>query len=84
MTPMLINLVMISECALALLLPPVSANSRETTATYSAISTLPPLAQKGGVLTPMTAFGDLLVQRLQDTGVFEFSSSVVSEKQKST
>jgi len=76
--------IMISECALALLLPPVSANSKETTATYSAISTLPPLAQKGGVLTPMTAFGDLLVQRLQDTGVFEFSSSVVSEKQKST
>jgi len=73
---------MISECALALLLPLVSANSTETAATYSAIPTLPPLAQRGGVLTPVTAFGDVLVQRLQDTGVFQFSSSVVSEKRK--
>lgn len=79
-----LNLVMVSECALALLLPPVSSDSTETTATYSAISTFPPLAQKGGVLTPVTAFGDLLVQRLQDTGVFEFSSSVLGEKQKAT
>ncbi|KAF8718970.1 hypothetical protein AX14_011616 [Amanita brunnescens Koide BX004] len=76
--------IMVSECALALLLPLVSSDSTETTATYSAISTFPPLAQKGGVLTPVTAFGDLLVQRLQDTGVFEFSSSVLGEKQKAT
>ena len=73
---------MISESALALLLPPVSSDSKETTATYSAIPTLSQLAQKGGVLTPATAFGDVLVQRLQDSKLFEFSSSVVGKKQK--
>ncbi|KIL60119.1 hypothetical protein M378DRAFT_84153 [Amanita muscaria Koide BX008] len=72
---------MISECALSLLLPPASVRSGETTKTYSAIPTLPQLAQRGGVLTPVTAFGDILLQRLTDTGSFEFSSSVV-DKQK--
>ncbi|KAF8627620.1 hypothetical protein AX15_004318 [Amanita polypyramis BW_CC] len=80
----LVTSAMISECALSLLLPPVSANSAETSAIYSAIPTLPPLAQKGGVLTPMTAFGDVLLERLRDTGLFQFSSSIVSEKQKAT
>ncbi|KAF8624483.1 hypothetical protein AX17_007112 [Amanita inopinata Kibby_2008] len=78
----LLTAVMISESALSLLLPPPSADSLETTTTYSAIPTLPALAQKGGVLTPMTAFGDVLICRLEDTGLFEFSSSVVREKPK--
>ncbi|KAK2463055.1 hypothetical protein APHAL10511_004710 [Amanita phalloides] len=73
----LVTAVMVSECALSLLLPPVSSKSTETTATYSALPSLPPLAQKGGILTPATAFGDVLVQRLQDSGRLQFSSSVV-------
>ncbi|KIL61105.1 hypothetical protein M378DRAFT_82903 [Amanita muscaria Koide BX008] len=73
---------MISECALSLLLPPVSANSSETTATYKAIPNLPSLARRGGVLTASTAFGDTLIQRLVDSGSFEFYSSVVGEKQR--
>ncbi|KAM6497886.1 Saccharopine dehydrogenase domain containing protein [Amanita muscaria] len=71
---------MISESALSLLLPPVSANSEETTATYSARSHLSPMGQRGGVLTPVTAFGDILMQRLIDSGSFEFSSHVVGKE----
>ena len=54
---------MIAESALSLLNP----------------EALPALAQKGGVLTPMTAFGDVLVERLRETGRFEFESGVVEE-----
>ncbi|KAF8588826.1 hypothetical protein K439DRAFT_1405631 [Ramaria rubella] len=54
--------VMITECAIALL---------DT-------SQLTPLAKKGGVLTSVTAFGDKLVKRLEDSGRFEFDTSIVS------
>ena len=54
---------MISECALALAL------EREA---------LPWRAQEGGVLTPATAFGDVLVRRLEATGVFRFESEIVT------
>ncbi|PFH52215.1 hypothetical protein AMATHDRAFT_57582 [Amanita thiersii Skay4041] len=79
----LLTAAMISESALSLLLPPRSSNSSADSTSYSAIPTLPLLAQKGGVLTPMTAFGDVLLKRLEDTGLFEFTSTVVTEKQKS-
>lgn len=57
-----IAIVMISESALSILL---------------ARDHLPPLAQRGGVLTPVTAFGDVLVERLERTGRFEFRSEVL-------
>lgn len=56
-----VRIVMISESALLLL----------------AVDKLPPLARRGGILTPMTAFGDLLIERLQATGRFEFTSEVI-------
>lgn len=43
------------------------------------VDRLPALAKLGGVLTPMTAFGDVLIDRLRATGVFEFESEVVLE-----
>lgn len=54
--------VMISEGALALLL------SRDE---------LPEAALEGGVLTPSTALGDVLVQRLRQSGRFEIESEVI-------
>ncbi|TDL16448.1 hypothetical protein BD410DRAFT_795386 [Rickenella mellea] len=60
----LLTAIMITEAALACL----------TT------STLPLLGQKGGVLTPMTAFGDVLVERLRMSGRFEFESFVVRDR----
>jgi len=41
------------------------------------VDKLPSLARKGGVLTPMTAFGNVLIERLQATGRFDFTSKVV-------
>lgn len=65
---------MISESALSFIIPPGSnINSPE-----AARAALPYLARRrGGVLTPMTAFGDVLIQRLEDTGRFEFSSTII-------
>lgn len=40
---------------------------------------LPALGKMGGVLTPMTALGDVLIERLKKTGQFEFESEVVLE-----
>ena len=40
-------------------------------------ASLPPLAQGGGVLTPVTAFGDVLIERLTGCGLFEFTSEVL-------
>jgi hypothetical protein len=58
---------MVSECALLLLKP----------------STLTPAAQKGGMLTPVTAFGTQLVDSLEKTGKWSFSTEVVtSAKEK--
>ncbi|TFK25673.1 saccharopine dehydrogenase [Coprinopsis marcescibilis] len=69
---------MISESALSLLLPPPSA-SPEVKKTYNPFSALPPMAKQGGILTPMTAFGDVLIQRLRDSGHFEFNAVVFDE-----
>ena len=73
-----IHTAMISESALSLLLPPPSA-SIEVQKNYNPFSALPPMAKQGGVLTPMTAFGDVLIQRLRDTGHFEFNTVVFEE-----
>lgn len=48
----------------------------------AARAALPLLARRGGILTPMTAFGDVLIKRLEATGRFEFSSSIVTEDDK--
>lgn len=69
---------MISESALCMLLPPVSSGQNGNTEKGN-VHALPALARGGGVLTPMTAFGDELIQRLQESGRFEFSSSVVGD-----
>lgn len=50
---------MISECALALVLD---------------WDRLPPLAKTGGPLTPATALGHVLVERLEATGAFTFTT----------
>ncbi|KAH9485646.1 Putative trans-acting enoyl reductase [Psilocybe cubensis] len=75
----LLTAIMISESALCFLLPPVSESSKIQPGKIGNIHSLPPLAQKGGVLTPVTAFGDVLIQRLEESGRFEFSSSVVND-----
>jgi short subunit dehydrogenase-like uncharacterized protein len=54
--------VMIAEGALSLLL---------------AQSELPEWARKGGVLTPASALGDVLVKRLEASGQMSFESEVV-------
>jgi short subunit dehydrogenase-like uncharacterized protein len=38
---------------------------------------LPELGQRGGVLTPMSALGDVLIERLKASGKFEFESEVL-------
>lgn len=53
--------VMLAECAVALL---------DT-------SQLTPLARQGGILTPVSAFGDELVARLAATGRFEIESKMI-------
>ncbi|KAJ7647761.1 Saccharopine dehydrogenase-domain-containing protein [Roridomyces roridus] len=57
--------VMVSEAALALALDK---------------DTLPALAQCGGVLTPATALGDVLVERLEASGRIKFESTTVSAR----
>lgn len=65
---------MISESALSLIFPPDSDKSSPEAARVA----LPLLARRGGgIFTPMTAFGDVLIKRLEATGRFEFSSNVV-------
>jgi len=76
----LLSAIMISESALCFLLPLVSVSSKSaSTSENNNIHTLPVHAQEGGILTPMTAFGDVLIQRLEETGRFEFSSSILAE-----
>jgi short subunit dehydrogenase-like uncharacterized protein len=41
---------------------------------------LPELAKKGGFLTPASAFGNVLVERLEKTGTFSFSSESAKSK----
>ncbi|KAH9846480.1 Saccharopine dehydrogenase-domain-containing protein [Lenzites betulinus] len=59
---------MVSECALGLLLDDAS---------------LPASARPGGVLTPATALGDVIVRRLEGTGKVRFESEVVSVDKES-
>ena len=40
-------------------------------------STLPPLAHHGGVLTPSTALGDVIVKRLKKCGFWDVESELV-------
>jgi short subunit dehydrogenase-like uncharacterized protein len=54
--------VMISECALALALDG---------------ATLPQISTGGGILTPMTAFGDVLVERLKRSGYIDIESELL-------
>ncbi|TDL16443.1 NAD-P-binding protein [Rickenella mellea] len=59
----LLTSIMVSECALCLL--------------DTSNPNLPEMARRGGVLTPMTAFGDVLVERLRKNERFEIESAVV-------
>ncbi|CAA7262294.1 unnamed protein product [Cyclocybe aegerita] len=80
----LLTAIMISESALSILLP-LASESQEAVPTpgkSNNIHALTALAQQGGVLTSMTAFGDVLIKRLEETGRFEFSSSVVGGVEK--
>ena len=56
---------MLAESALALVLTPPEGTA------------LPPLARLGGVLTPATGMGQVLVERLRKSGKFEFKSEIV-------
>jgi short subunit dehydrogenase-like uncharacterized protein len=38
---------------------------------------LPAMGKEGGVLTPMTAFGDVLVERFRRSGRFEIESEII-------
>ncbi|KAL4062488.1 Saccharopine dehydrogenase-domain-containing protein [Scleroderma yunnanense] len=58
----LLSSIIISEAALALVLNKDS---------------LPPFGRRGGVLTPMTAFGDILIQRLNACGRISIESEVL-------
>jgi len=58
----LLSSIMIAECALSLVL--------ET-------EHLPSFAKRGGVLTPMAAFGDVLIERLKASGRITIESDVV-------
>jgi short subunit dehydrogenase-like uncharacterized protein len=40
---------------------------------------LPHLGRRGGILTPMSALGDVLIERLKGSGKFEFESEVMGE-----
>ena len=40
---------------------------------------LPPAAQQGGVLTPVTGVGEVLVNRLKESGRWEFESHIVED-----
>ncbi|KAI0061950.1 NAD-P-binding protein [Artomyces pyxidatus] len=62
----ILTAIMVSESALAILLQK---------------DQLPALAARGGVLTPMTALGDVVLTRLQSTGRFDYSSMVVDKNQ---
>ncbi|GAA93482.1 hypothetical protein E5Q_00123 [Mixia osmundae IAM 14324] len=58
---------MLSECALCII---------------HDYADLPSLAHEGGPLTPSTAFGNVLVDRLQKTGKFTFSAEEYTGKKK--
>ncbi|RSH91460.1 hypothetical protein EHS25_009759 [Saitozyma podzolica] len=57
---------LLAESALSLVLPPPEGTS------------LPPLAKRGGMLTPATAMGSVLVERLQRTGKVHIHSEILT------
>jgi len=61
--------VTLAESALSLILPPPKGTS------------LPPMGQVGGVLTPSTAFGMVLVERMRRSGKATLHSEVIGGKQ---
>jgi short subunit dehydrogenase-like uncharacterized protein len=56
---------MLGECALGLALQ---------------YDDLPPLAKQGGVLTPATAMGDVLVKRLEESETFKIESFILGRE----
>jgi short subunit dehydrogenase-like uncharacterized protein len=40
---------------------------------------LPEIGKKGGVLTPMSALGQVLLERMEGTGRWKFESEVIGE-----
>ncbi|OSC96785.1 hypothetical protein PYCCODRAFT_1378483 [Trametes coccinea BRFM310] len=64
----LLSSIMISECALGLLLDD---------------DKLPVTARPGGILTPATALGDVIVRRLQATGRMQLESEIVQGTEES-
>ncbi|OCF43719.1 hypothetical protein I317_02472 [Kwoniella heveanensis CBS 569] len=60
---------LLAESALSLVLPPPSSST-----------SLPPLARKGGCLTPATALGGVLVDRLNRSGKVTIESRVVESE----
>lgn len=56
---------LLAECALSLVLPPPEGTH------------LPPLGRRGGCLTPSTALGGVLVQRLRDSGKVKMESRLI-------
>jgi len=66
---------MISECALSILVP--SSDSSVESSIPKINPSLPPLAHSGGLLTPATALGDVLVQRLVKSGKFTVDTEVL-------
>ncbi|WVO17148.1 hypothetical protein L204_104840 [Cryptococcus depauperatus] len=61
---------MLAESALSLVLPAPQGTS------------LPPLFKSGGVLTPVTAMGNVLIERLKKSGKFTISSEVIPTDKK--
>ncbi|XAO26240.1 hypothetical protein I312_105074 [Cryptococcus bacillisporus CA1280] len=61
---------LLAESALSLVLPAPKGTCR------------PLLAKIGGLLTPATAMGDVLVERLRKSGKFQITSEVLSEEKK--
>lgn len=67
---------MITESALSLVIPPDAKES----APEAARAALPSLARRGGgILTSMSGLGDVLIKRLEATGQFQFSSTIITE-----
>ena len=54
-----------------------SVMSSEAALSLLHVPSLPPLAQHGGILTPSTALGDVIVKRLSEAGYWEIASTVV-------
>ena len=68
---------MISECALSILVPSNSKSTYPSPSNPKINPSLPPLAHSGGLLTPSTALGDVLVERLVKTGRFVVETEVL-------